>query len=262
MDTALRRCGASPPSDIVPTPSQGRNDELGAVRACATGARVMRPAAFVVEDDDAYREALTQLLEDAGLRVEAFASGEAFLCTWKPEDRSCLLLDIELPGPSGLELQSMLAQRAGCIPIVFLTGYGDVAQLLGALKAGAFGFLEKPVPRLLLLDRVRSAIAEDSKTHAARTVADQARSRAERLTAREREILRHVDSGRSGMEIARRLGISPRTVEAHRAHIMEKTGSRNAVDLIRIERALRGPEAQGQPLGWDPSRSGPGWREQ
>lgn len=211
---------------------------------------MVRPTVYVVEDAAALAGALARLLEDADLPVQVFDSAETFLAALRPGARGCLVLDLKLPGLGGLELQARLNEFGSDLPVIFLTGCGRVRTSVRALKAGAFDFLEKPVAPLLLLDRVRGALAESRKRHAAKVAAAQAASRVQRLTAREREVLRYVTSGRSSKEIARHLGVSHRTVEVHRAHIMEKTGSHNVVDLISIEHALRGSGTPSETLDW------------
>ncbi|HVB48429.1 MAG TPA: response regulator [Burkholderiales bacterium] len=194
----------------------------------------MSRTVLLVDDDDAVRDALTQVLEGAGLSVRAFASAEAFLAGCRRGQRGCLLLDVRLPGLSGPDLQAALQARGLEMPVIFLTGHGDVATSVRTLKAGAFDFLEKPTPAAVLLDRVRRALEQERTRHAVKTAAVAADARLGRLTAREREILPEVAAGRSSKEIARRLGISHRTVEVHRAHIMQKMGARNAVELARL----------------------------
>lgn len=192
---------------------------------------------LLVEDEAPLREALVQVLEGAGLHVKDYASAEAFLAEVRSSQRGCVLLDARLPGMSGLDLQAELKVRGIEMPIIFLTGHGDVATSVRALKAGAVDFLEKPVPAQLLVERVRSALAQERERRAEVALAAEAAERAARLTAREREILVEVAAGRSSKEIARRFGISHRTVEVHRARIMQKMSARGAVELARLAEA-------------------------
>jgi FixJ family two-component response regulator len=196
---------------------------------------------YLVDDDDAVRDALGQVLEGAGFRVRGFARAEDFLAECRASTRGCALLDVRMPGLSGPELQDALAARGVEIPLIFLTGHADVATSVRTLKAGAFDFLEKPAPAEALLDCVRRALELERQRRKAQTAAAAARAQLEALTEREREILGAVAAGRASKEIAKELGISHRTVEVHRAHIMQKTGARNSIELARlVEEARRG----------------------
>lgn len=211
----------------------------------------MSRSVLLVEDEAPLRDALTQVLEGGGLRVKGYGSAEEFLAEAQPGLRGCLLLDVRLPGLSGPELQAELSARGVDLPIVFLTGHGDVATSVRTLKAGAFDFLEKPVAAELLLERVRGALALERERHAAKLAQADAAARVARLTEREREILAEVAAGRSSKEIGRRFGISHRTVEVHRAHIMQKVGARSTVELVRLAEAgaLGAPNASGTRRG-------------
>lgn len=192
----------------------------------------------LVEDEAPVRDALTQILQGAGLQVEAFASAEDFLAALRPGRRGCLLLDVRLPGLSGPELQAALNARGVELPVVFLTGKGDVATAARTFKAGAFDFLEKPVRAKALLERVQAALQLERERHSRAISRREALRRLSRLTAREREVMALVAAGRSSKEIGRRLGISHRTVEVHRGHIMQKTQARSTLDLVRLADAL------------------------
>lgn len=193
----------------------------------------------LVEDEAPVREALTQILEGAGLRVEAFASAEDSLTALRPGRRGCLLCDVRLPGMSGPELQATLKERGVELPIIFLTGKGDVATATRTLKAGAFDFLEKPIRADALVERVRAALALERERYARSSVVRATHGRLARLTPREREIMALVAAGRSSKEIARRLAISHRTVEVHRAHIMQKTDTHTTLELARLADSLQ-----------------------
>lgn len=200
----------------------------------------MSHTVFVVEDDDPVRDSLTQLLRRAGFAVRAFANAEAFLQQCPAGQRGCVVLDVRMPGLSGPKLQEVLAARGDDLPIIFLTGHGDVATSVQTLKAGAYDFLEKPPVAAVLIDRVRSALELEAKRYAAKKASLEACAHLEELTAREREVLMAVASGQSSKEIARHLGISFRTVEVHRAHIMQKTGARTILQLAHmVEEAKR-----------------------
>jgi FixJ family two-component response regulator len=190
------------------------------------------PTVFLVDDDDALREALCQLLEGAGWHVESYADGATFLVDYRDERPGCLLLDVAMPGLSGLAVQHALQQRGLAIPIVFLTGHGDIPMAVAALQAGAMDFLEKPVAGGALLERVRRALELDREQRASQAEVGEVRRRYARLSAREREVLALVRHGLSSKEIALKLGLSHRTVEAHRIHIMHKMGARSLAELI------------------------------
>jgi two-component system response regulator FixJ len=199
----------------------------------------MNQTVFVVDDDDAVRDALTRLLEQAGFRVQAFASANAFLEQCSLAQAGCMVLDVRMPGLSGPELQEALAARGQELPIIFLTGHGDVATSVQTLKAGAYDFLEKPPEAAVLVDRVRGALELEKRERAAKKIALEARAKLDGLTEREREVLLAVVAGQSSKEIARRLGISYRTVEAHRAHVMQKTGADTIVQLVNMVETAR-----------------------
>ena len=194
----------------------------------------MTPTVFLVDDDAAVRDALGVLFRTEGLTVSAYASAESFLATCPLDVCGCLVLDLHMPGMGGIELQKALSEKNILLPVIFLTGHGDIPMSVRALKAGAVDFLEKPANPDVLLARVRDALAQDLRR---RTIsAEQAALGAlyDRLTVREREILAQVADGKTSKEIARSLGISPRTVEVHRSHIMGKLGADSLADLIRI----------------------------
>lgn len=190
------------------------------------------PTVFVVDDDEALREALCQLLEGAGWQVECHADGPAFLLDYRDERPGCLLLDIAMPGLSGLDVQQALKQRGLMIPIVFLTGHGDIPMAVAAIQAGAVDFLEKPVEGPALVNRVRRALELDRERRAVQADVCEARLRYARLSAREREVLALVGSGLSSKQIALKLGLSRRTIEVHRTHIMHKMGARSLAELL------------------------------
>ena len=196
---------------------------------------------FVVDDDAGMRDALVQLLETAGLQVESFTSGPDFLTAYESERPGCLLLDMAMPGMSGLEVQAALNTLGLTIPIVFLTGHGDIPMAVRAVQAGAVDFLEKPIQGVALLERVRRALALDlewRKTQG-RTLAIQQRHA--KLSPREREIMTLTVSGLTSKEIARKLDISPRTVEVHRTHVMYKMGAANLADLVNMASCCKPP---------------------
>ncbi|MBD9363697.1 response regulator transcription factor [Methylomonas fluvii] len=195
-----------------------------------------QPCVFVVDDDDAVRDSLGLVFETASLAYQTFASAECFLESYCPEQPGCLVLDVNMPGLDGHELQAELIRRHIHLPIIFLTAYGDIPMTVRAMKAGAVDFLTKPVSTELLLDRVQAALQSEINTQAQ---AIKGLNRLSGLTSRELEIMGMVVAGLTNKEIARRLGISHRTVEIHRAKVMEKTGATNLLELARIYEACR-----------------------
>ena len=199
-------------------------------RATAT----TEPIVYVVDDDEAMRSSLKWLIESVGLRVETFGSADEFLSCYYPGRMGCLLLDVRMPGMSGLDLQDYLANRHIQLPVIIITGHGDVLMAVRAMKAGALDFIEKPFNDEALLDAIRRALAlaVEQRTVQARQ-ADIA-TRLALLTPREHEVMEMVADGRSNKEIANALGVSAKTVEAHRARVMEKTGARSLAELVRM----------------------------
>ncbi len=197
-----------------------------------------QPTVFLVDDDEAVRDALGGLIEAAGLVVEAYASADAFLDAYRPERPGCLLLDVRMPDMSGLELQEHLAAREVRIPIIFLTGHGDIPMSVRALKAGAEDFLEKPVDDNLLLERVNAAIAMDADARRKMVERLVVVNRYYRLTAREREVMALVVKGNSNKEIARNLNISHRTVDIHRARVMKKMDAVSLPALVTLAKDI------------------------
>jgi RNA polymerase sigma factor (sigma-70 family) len=202
------------------------------------------PTVFVVDDDAAVRDGLALLLDTAGLAVETYDSAAAFLAVCSPGRAGCLILDVRMPEMGGPELQAELNRRGIDLPIIFLTAHGDIPTTVQAMKAGALDFLTKPVAGDDLLERVRAAFEKSARLREQESATQSLRERLEGLTAREREIMRLVVDGIPNKEIARRLAISHRTVEVHRARVMQKTGVTNLVELSRLAQAcglLAGP---------------------
>jgi FixJ family two-component response regulator len=195
------------------------------------------PTVFVVDDDPAVRESLTLLLEQENLNVESFDSAEAFLATCQLVPRSCAILDICMPGMGGIQLQAELTRRGLTLPIIFLTSYGDIPLSVRAIKAGAVDFLTKPITCALLLESVHAALRESEKLNSQAEANHTAAARVASLTEREHDVLLLAIEGLPNKEIARRLGISHRTVEIHKARIMHKTGADTLLDLARIAEA-------------------------
>ncbi len=189
---------------------------------------------FLVDDDDALRESLAMLLAQVGLRVRAFHSARAFLDAFTAGDSGCLVLDLRMPDMTGLELQAELLQKGSDLPVIFLSGYADVPATVRAIKGGALDFLEKTVARETLIGRVRQALEEDRRQRAERVEERMSRADYDQLSPREREVMLLATKGLTNKEIARQLGISSRTVENHRAHLMEKMRARNIAELCRM----------------------------
>jgi FixJ family two-component response regulator len=197
------------------------------------------PLIVVVDDDVALRDSLRWLLESAGYRVTAYATAERFLAACRPGAASCLLLDIRMPGLSGLELQQELNRRGDPVPVIFITGHGDVPMAVSALQAGAFNFIEKPFNDSALLDLIERAVSAAGMAPLERTQRLAAAARLKMLSQREREVMDLVVNGRRNKQIADELGVSVKTVEAHRARVMEKMGTRTIAELVQAALAAK-----------------------
>ena len=188
----------------------------------------------VVDDDESFRTSLLELLTAAGFEARGYASTGDFLLDPTPDRPGCLLLDVRMPGPSGLDLQASLLRQAKTIPVVFLTGHADVTTGIRAMKAGAVDFLEKPIQRDALLDAIQRALVRDTGRRKAHDEAHRHHERLAALTTRERDVFERIVAGRLNKQIADELGISLRTVKVHRAHLMEKLGVATAAELGRF----------------------------
>jgi FixJ family two-component response regulator len=192
------------------------------------------PTVFIVDDDDAVRRFLSGLIESIELRVEAFASARDFLESYEPGRPGCLVLDVRMPGMSGLELQRELADRAIDLPVIILTGHGNVQLAVHAMQAGAIDFVEKPFDNELLLDRIQRAVAENVRAGSERIKRIEIAERMQLLTPREREVLDLVVAGQTNKGVARHLDISEKTVEIHRANVMRKMQAKSLADLVKM----------------------------
>jgi FixJ family two-component response regulator len=201
------------------------------------------PIVFVVDDDPSVREALTNLLHSVQLSVRAFASAKEFLASQRPDVPCCLVLDVRLPGVSGLDLQHELRQTGKSIPIVFITGYADVPTSVRAMKAGAVEFLPKPFSEAELLGAIREAIERAASERKERTGQDLIRRRSALLTLRERQVMAALLVGMLNKQVAAHLGISEITVKIHRRRIMEKMEASSLVELARMTEKLRGDDS-------------------
>ena len=192
------------------------------------------PIVFVVDDDQAIRNSLKWLIESVGLQVETYASADEFMRSYYPGRAGCLLLDVRMPGMSGLELQEYLARNDIPIPIIIITGHGDVPMAVRAMKAGAIDFIDKPFNDELLLESIRNALAIDQRQREHQGRRAEIAARLAHLTPREHEVMEMVTEGRSNKEIATDLGVSTKTVEAHRARVMEKMEAGSLAELVRM----------------------------
>jgi FixJ family two-component response regulator len=189
---------------------------------------------FVVDDDDAVRTSLRLLLKSVGLPVETYGSAQEFLDSFDADRAGCLVLDIRMPGMSGLELQQKLNEMHAIVPIVFITGHGDVPMAVEAMQHGAVDFIQKPFRDQDLIDRINQALERDRENRAGLKERDAIRRRMEQLTPREREVLDLVTQGKANKVIAGDLNVSQRTVEIHRARVMEKMGASSLAHLVRM----------------------------
>ncbi|HBZ29280.1 MAG TPA: DNA-binding response regulator [Nitrosomonas nitrosa] len=195
-----------------------------------------KPIVYIIDDDSAIRDSLALMMEQENIDVQSFESASAFLNAYQSDYSGCIILDVYMPEMDGMQLQKKLSQSNILLPIIFLTGHGDIPMSVKTIKAGAMDFLTKPVTRKKLLDCVRSAFLEDKKrvNEVAHIHNQDMVSRLAKLSDREREVMILVVQGNSNKEIASCLGISHRTVEIHKSRIMHKTGAINLIDLARI----------------------------
>ncbi|MES9819720.1 MAG: response regulator transcription factor [Candidatus Thiodiazotropha sp.] len=192
------------------------------------------PTVFVVDDDQAMRNSLKWLIESVSMQVETFESADAFIKSYYPGRSGCLLLDVRMPGMSGLELQEYLRANRIAIPVIIITGHGDVPMAVRAMKSGAVDFIEKPFNDELLLESIRYALALDVKQRDMQKQRAEIATRLARLTPREHEVMAMVTNGKANKEIASSLGVSAKTVEAHRARVMEKMQANSLAELVRM----------------------------
>jgi FixJ family two-component response regulator len=203
-----------------------------------------QPTVVVIDDDPEVREALEGLLRTVGLRAELFASVADFLDSARPDLPGCLVLDVRLPGRSGLDFQDDLAKAHVRLPIIFMTGYGDIPMSVRAMKAGAVEFLTKPIRPQELLDAIHRAIEQDRDRRDSEQVIANLRARLETLTRREREVMALAVVGRLNKQIAAEIGLSEATVKLHRGQVMRKMGARSLAELVRMGDKLGLPDGK------------------
>jgi RNA polymerase sigma factor (sigma-70 family) len=192
------------------------------------------PTVFVVDDDHAVRESLRWLVESIDLRVETYDSAKAFLANCGPDRPGCLVLDVRMPGMTGLDLQESLESHGITLPVIVITGYGDVPTAVRAMRQNAVDFLEKPFNDLALLELIQHCVERDAENRQAGAARRNIGGKYAKLTPREREVLELVCTGMSNKEVARKLGVSPKTIEVHRARVMEKMGAESFAELVQM----------------------------
>ena len=193
-----------------------------------------RSIVYVIDDDEAVRESITDLLRSVGHDVHSFRSAQEFLDSSRPDVPSCIVLDVRLPGQSGMEFQRRLVKSGIHLPVIFISGHGDIPMSVRAIKSGAIEFLTKPLNEQELLDAVQAGLARDRGQREEGKIAAELHARFEHLTPRERDILGLMVTGRPNKQIAAEVGLSEMTVKVHRSHVMQKMRARSLVDLVRM----------------------------
>ena len=197
-----------------------------------------KPIVFVIDDDPSVRSALDSLIRSVALDVQCFATADEFLRAKRPQAAGCVVLDVRLPGRSGLDFQQEMIKSDIPLPIIFITGHGDVPMSVRAIKAGAIEFLTKPFREQDLLDAIHAGIESDRLRRKSMEITQKLRNRFEALTSREREIMRQVVSGRPNKQIAAQLKLSEFTVKVHRSHVMQKMKAKSLAELVRMADSL------------------------
>ncbi|HVY79589.1 MAG TPA: response regulator transcription factor [Steroidobacteraceae bacterium] len=203
----------------------------------------LAPTVYIIDDDNGVRTSIRVLMKSVGLPAATFASAQEFLASYNPAMAGCVVLDIRMPGMSGMELQEALNERGAVIPVIFVTGHGDVPMAVEAMRHGAFDFLQKPFRDQDLIDRVQAALARDRETREELKEHSRIRARIATLTPREKEVLDLLTVGKANKMMAQDLGLSQRTVEIHRAHVMEKMGAKSVAQLVRMVMELQYSES-------------------
>jgi FixJ family two-component response regulator len=210
------------------------------------GAANAMPVVYVIDDDDSVRTALSSLIRSVGLQVDTFASASAFMAAKRPDTPSCLILDVRLPGVSGLDFQTELAKTNTLIPIIFITGHGDIPMSVKAMKAGAVEFLTKPFRDQDLLDAIQVALERSRSNQETEKATSELKARFETLTPREQEVMAKVTGGLLNKQVAAEIGVSEITVKVHRGNVTRKMGAKSFAELVRMADALgiRRPRSQ------------------
>ena len=203
---------------------------------------------FIVDDDQAIRDGLCNLLESVGLQSDLFASAEDFLLRWNPAKPGCLMLDVRLPGITGVELQEKMQQSGIAVPIIFMTAHGDIPMVRKVMKAGAVEFLTKPFQKEEMLNAVEQAFAWDRARRSEQAALQSIQSRLDTLTAREREVMAMITTGMLNKQIAADLNLSEITVKLHRRHVMEKMQADSLADLVKMSERMRTPSLATRPV--------------
>ena len=211
-----------------------------------------QPVVFIIDDDASVRRGVEDLLRSVGLEVESFGSAQEFLARKRQDAPGCIVLDIRLPGASGLEFQRTLAESSIHLPVIFISGHGDIPMSVRAIKSGALEFLTKPLKEQELLDAVQAGIERDRVRREQAKLVHELRERFNSLTSREQEILSLVITGRPNKQIAYQLSLSEMTVKVHRSQVMHKMGARSLVDLVRMADKLGVSATQAQPTKTKP----------
>jgi two-component system, LuxR family, response regulator FixJ len=199
-----------------------------------------KPVVYIVDDDEGMRHALTLLMTTVGYNAIAFAKPSEFLAKFDTDQHACLVLDVRMPEMSGLEVQQQLNRSGALLPVIMMTGHGDIPMAVQSMKDGAFDFLQKPCRDQELLDRINAALKQDRENRAMLEQQADLKRRAESLTPREREVMNLVVDGKANKVVAIDLGLSERTVEIHRANVMEKMGARSVAHLVKMQLKLSG----------------------
>jgi FixJ family two-component response regulator len=202
------------------------------------GAANATPVVYVIDDDDSVRTALSSLIRSVGLQVDTFASASAFMSAKRPDAPSCLILDVRLPGVSGLDFQTELAKTNTLIPIIFITGHGDIPMSVKAMKAGAIEFLTKPFRDQDLLDAIQVALERSRSNQETEKATSELKARFETLTPREQEVMAKVTGGLLNKQVAAEIGVSEITVKVHRGNVTRKMGAKSFAELVRMADAL------------------------